>query len=114
MLIDFAEAGPSFASIDPVTLELSTIFHSENEALPAGWPTEVSIGQWVTPEPYMDGCAFTPFICACREWALAEAASPDEVVAVAYAYALRQLKYADTDKVLARALIGACIAHFAG
>ena len=114
MLIDFEDVGPSFASIDPVTLELSTIFHLEHTTLPAGWPTEDSIGQWVTPEHYTGGCALTPFISACREWALAEAASPDEVVAVAYAYALRQLKYADTDKVLARALIRACIAHFAG
>ena len=114
MLIDFGDAGPSVASIDPVTLELSTIFHYQHTALPPRWPTEAGISLWATPERYTDGCAFAPFIAACRTWALAEAASPDEVVAVAYAYALRQLRYADTNKALARALIRACIAHFSG
>jgi hypothetical protein len=32
---------------------------------------------------------------------------------VAYGYAMRQLKYGDTDKALARALIRACIARLA-
>ena len=36
----------------------------------------------------------------------------DEAVAVAYAYAMRQLKYDDTNKDLARALIRGCIQHF--
>jgi hypothetical protein len=48
---------------------------------------------------------------ACRDWANSEAASPEEVFAVAYGFAMRQLKYDDTDKVLARALIRACIAR---
>ena len=47
---------------------------------------------------------------ACRAWAVEVAASEQEVLAVAYGYALRQLKYDDTDKVLARAVIRACIA----
>jgi hypothetical protein len=52
------------------------------------------------------------FIAACRERANGEAASPEEVVAVAYAYGVRQLKYEDTDKTLARALIRGCIDYF--
>ena len=111
MLIDFGDVGPSFSAIDPVTLELSTIFHSQHATLPAGWPTEEGIMQWPVLERFTEGCAFAPFVVACRQWALADAGSPDEVVAGAYAYAVRQLKYADTDKTLARALIRACIAH---
>lgn len=111
MLIDFGDAGPSFAALDPVTLELSTIFHTQHAALPPGWPTEAAMGDWVTVEHFARDCAFASFIGACREWAMDVAASPEEVVAAAYAYAMRQLKYGDTNKVLARALIRACITH---
>jgi CheY-like chemotaxis protein len=111
MLIDFGDVGLSFAAIDPITLELSTIFHSQHATLPAGWPTEDSMSRWVVAENFVAGCTFAPFVRACRDWALAEAGSQDEVVAVAYAYAMRQLRYHDTDKTLARALIRACIAH---
>ena len=111
MLIDFGDVGSSVASVDPVTLELSTVFHSLHTILPAGWPTEANMIRWVTVEQFVEGCPFAPFILGCRAWANAEAGSPEEVVAVAYGYALRQLKYGDTDKVLARALIRACIAY---
>jgi hypothetical protein len=111
MLIDFGDAGSTVAATDPVTLELSTIFHLQRSTLPAGWPTEARMTHWVAVDQYVEGCAFAPFIRACRAWANAEAGSPDEVVAVAYAYALRQLKYDDTDTTLARTLIRACIAH---
>lgn len=111
MLIDFRDAGQSYSAIDPVTLELSTIFHSQRTRLPPNWPTEELLAQWVTPELYSEGCAFGEFIRACRQWALAVAASPQEVSAVGYAYGLRQLKYEDTNKAFARSLIRACIAH---
>jgi CheY-like chemotaxis protein len=111
MLIDFGDAGRSFSTVDPVTLELSTIFHMQHTRLPAGWPSEAAMNQWWVIGDYTQGCAFGPFIAACRDWANGEAASPEEVFAVAYGYAMRQLKYDDTDKVLARALIRACIAR---
>jgi hypothetical protein len=67
---------------------------------------------WLDLPRFTAGCAFGPLIAACREWANGEAASPEEVVAVVYAYAVRQLKYANTDKQLARALIRACLEYF--
>jgi CheY-like chemotaxis protein len=112
MLIDFGDTGSSYASVDPITLELSTVFHSQHSTLPTGWPDEPTMAFWTDVNQFTEGCQFAPFIVACREWAVAEAASTDEVVAVAYAYAMRQLKYADTDKSLARALIRACINYF--
>jgi CheY-like chemotaxis protein len=114
MLIDFGDAGPSLASVDPVVLELSTVFHSQRTVLPRGWPTEAGIAQWITADAFAQGCTFAPFIMACREWANGEAASPEEVIAVSYGYAMRQLKYDDTDKALARGLIRACIARLVG
>ena len=111
MVIDFGDAGPAIGSLDPVTLELSTIFHAEHTRLPTGWPTEADMALWATPEAFAERCPFGPFILGCREWALAVAASPEELVAMAYAYAMRQLKYDDTRKPLVRALIRACIAR---
>jgi hypothetical protein len=111
MLIDFGDAGTSFSALDPITLELSTIFHSQHAMLPPGWPSEQNIADWAAPERFTEGCAFGPFVSACRQWALSDAGSPEEVVAIAYAYAIRQLKYRDTDKARARALIRACVAY---
>ncbi|MGB9366216.1 MAG: response regulator [Xanthobacteraceae bacterium] len=114
MLIDFGDAGPSFASVDPVTLELSTLFHLQASRLPSNWPTGALLGQWSDVDAYVVGCSFPEFIRACRQWALGVAGSPEEVAAVAYSYALRQLKYDDTNKPFARALIRHCIATVTG
>lgn len=113
MLIDFGDTGLSFASVDPVTMELSTVFHSQRNRLPADWPTVENMRNWTDVALFVRGCSFPGFISACRAWALAEAGSADEIVAVAYGYGLRQLKYDDTDKNLARALVQCCIEHFA-
>lgn len=112
MLIDFGDTGLSFASVDPVTMELSTVFHSQRSLLPGDWPTAEHFRNWTNVEQFVRGCSFPRFITACREWAQAEAGSTDEIVAVAYGYGLRQLKYDDTDKELARALLQNCIEHF--
>jgi len=111
MLIDFGDVGQSFACVDPVTLELSTVFHLQAQRLPRAWPTEALLANWADLDAYVVGCAYAEFIRACRQWALAVAASPKEIYAVGFAYGLRQLKYVDTNKAFARALIRACIAQ---
>lgn len=113
MLIDFGDTGPSYAAVDPVTLELSTIFHSQHTRLPPDWPIAENMLNWTILDRFTLTCQFGAFIVGCRNWANAEAGSQDEVVAIGYAYAMRQLKYPDTDKPLARALIQACIGYFA-
>lgn len=110
MVIDYNDTGPSFASVDPVTVELSVIFHKNHAQLGTAWPTVANVQAWPDLDRYLEGCPFPTFIRQCREWALAAADTPDEVLAVAYGYAMRQLKYADTRKDLARALIQACAA----
>lgn len=112
MLIDFGDTGQAYASVDPVTLELSTVFHSQHVSISNDWPSEAAITAWLNLDEFTRECPFAAFISACREWANAEAGSPGEVVAVAYGYAMRQLKYQDTNKALARALIRSCIAFF--
>jgi hypothetical protein len=112
MLIDFGDTGEAYASVDPVTLELSTVFHSQHATISNSWPGEAAITAWLNLDEFTRDCPFAAFISECRAWANAEAGSVGEVVAVAYGYAMRQLKYHDTDKVLARGLIRACIAYF--
>ncbi|WP_165419703.1 response regulator [Rhizobium leguminosarum] len=107
--IDYNDAGQSFAAADPVTLELSLLFHKEHAKVGTEWPSVNQMEAWSNLETYVEGCAFGDFIRGCRRWALAVAGSPEEVVATAYAYAVRQLKYADTRKDLARGLIRGAI-----
>lgn len=113
MIIDYPDTGGAIASLDPVALELSTMFHRDAPDR-AGWPTEDQAGRWPDLDAFCGGSVYEPFIRACRTWALAVAASEEEVVAVAYSYAMRQLKYDDTDKHLARDIIRACIHRLVG
>lgn len=109
MLIDFGDVGESYSAVDPVTLELSTLFHKQRSMLGDGWPTVEHIDSWADVDRFTAGCAFAQFIRGCRQWAVAEAGSANEVVAIAYAFAVRQLKYEDTNKEWARALIRCCV-----
>lgn len=113
MVIDYPDTGEAFASLDPIALELSTIFHKDAPDR-EGWPTEAQAGQWADLDAFCAGSAYEPFIRKCRAWAESVAASPQEVFAVAYSYALRQLKYDDTDKELVRVIVSACIAAIVG
>ena len=113
MLIDYPGTARSLASLDPIVLGLSTIFH-KNASDRNGWPSEEQAGAWPDIDAFAAGAPFEAYLRACRDWALAVAGSPQEIWAVSYGYALRQLKYDDTDKVLARAIIRACIAELAG
>lgn len=113
MVIDYPDTGIAFASLDPIALELSTIFHKDAPDR-AGWPSELQALRWVNLDDFCGGAVYEPFIRACRSWAEKVAASPQEVFAVAYSYALRQLKYEDTDKGLVRAIVSACIAGLVG
>lgn len=113
MFIDYPETGRSLASLDPIALELSTIFHKHAPER-HGWPSEAQAGTWPDIDVFAAGAPFEAYLRACREWATGVAGSPQEIWAVGYSYALRQLKYDDTDKVLARAIIRACIASLVG
>ena len=113
MVIDYPDTRGAFASLDPIALELSTIFHKDAPDR-SGWPSEAQAGQWTDLNTYCAGAVYEPFIRSCRSWAEIVAAGPQEVLAVAYSYALRQLKYDDTDKALVRAVVNACIVGLVG
>lgn len=110
VVIDYGDVGEATASLDPLTLELSLLFHPKGPFRPpsngfSAWPTETQAKNWGDLETYVEGCQRAPFVQACRNWALEVAAGRREIAATAYAYLLRQLKYEDTNKELVIALL---------
>jgi CheY-like chemotaxis protein len=104
VLIDYADVGDGPASLDPVTLELSLIFHPQGP-LKGLWPATDHAQVWGTIDAYAAGCPAAPFIHECRDWAVRVAAGKREIAASAYAFLIRQLKYGDTNKELILALL---------
>jgi hypothetical protein len=56
-------------------------------------------------DPYLVGCPVEEFVRECRAWAARVGAGQREIAAAAYSYLVRQLKYRDTNKELALALL---------
>src|SRR5690606_16003934 len=69
VLIDYAEVGEGPVSLDPVTLELSILFHPEFTATNADWPTLEQAKAWGNLAIYLDNCPYQEFIRECRQWA---------------------------------------------
>ena len=92
--------------MDPITLELSLLFHPDSPGAGGAWPTLQDAHVWGDLDAYVACCPFAQFVRECRSWALRAAAGKREVAASAYAYLVRQLKYRDTRKELALALLG--------
>jgi CheY-like chemotaxis protein len=110
VIIDYGDVGEATASLDPVTLELSLLFHPKGPLRDSaiglsGWPSEAQARNWGNIDMYVADCTLEHFVRECRAWALEVAAGQREVAATAYAYLLRQLKYEDTNKELALALL---------
>jgi len=104
LLIDFAEVGAGPASLDPLTLELSLLFHPACKDLYSGWPSIAQAKQWDNLDAFTENCPAANYIRTCRQWAFDVEAGDQGVFATAYAYAVRQLKYPNTDHKLAAAI----------
>ena len=110
-LIDYGEVRRAPAALDPLTLELSLVFHPNMASNLGTWPSEEQAKGWTDVDFYCDGCPFEEFVRACRTWACEVAASDDEVAATAYAYSLRQAKYANPTLNVALAVAEGTLAH---
>lgn len=104
-LIDYGDVGEGPASLDPVTLELSVLFHPNSPQKECAWPSAEQAQSWGNLEVYLQDCPMFEFVRECREWALRAAVGRREVAAAAYSYLVRQLKYVDTNKDRACALL---------
>jgi CheY-like chemotaxis protein len=105
MLIDYADVRRTTGCLDPVTLELSAVFHPAAQAARLDWPTEAQAGAWNDLDNYLENCPFQDYVRACREWITTVAATPEEVDAVVLSYCLRQLHFPRCPKPIAAALI---------
>ncbi|APW58610.1 hypothetical protein BSF38_00008 [Paludisphaera borealis] len=117
VIIDYGDVGDGPASLDPITLELSLIFHPQGPFHPqradrVNWPTTEQAMRWGDLDFYLAGCPAAEFIRECRAWSERVAVGKREISACAYSYLLRQLKYNDVDKALALALLTGVYAHF--
>ncbi len=113
-LIDYGDVGDGPASLDPVTLELSLLFHPDAPGKVGAWPSVEQAKAWGNLDAYLDSCPFPEFVRECRGWALRAAAGNREVMASAYSYLVRQLKYDDTDKDRALALLDGVRSFYGG
>ncbi len=114
LLIDYAKTAAASGCLDPLTLELSVVFHPGAQASRGGWPSEQQMSQWRDLDVYLDGCPFPDFIRLARGWVEAVASSESEVDAIALGYALRQLRYSPEIWTLAKALTAAAGQRLAG
>jgi CheY-like chemotaxis protein len=105
VLIDYGDVGEGPASLDPLTLEFSLLFHPKGPLRGGEWPTADQANHWADLDQYLDACPAANFIRACREWTHEVAVGPREIAAAAYSYLVRQLKYPDVDKYLTLALL---------
>jgi CheY-like chemotaxis protein len=103
-LIDYGEVRRANAGLDPITLELSIVYHPAMEGKLGGWPSAAHASAWHDIDAYCDGCPVEEFVRICRAWAYDVSAGQEEVLATAYAYSMRQLKYGGSAVPLAMAL----------
>jgi CheY-like chemotaxis protein len=103
-LIDYGEVRRANAALDPVTLELSAVFHPAVAGTLGGWPSEEQASEWFDLDAYCLGCPIEEFVRECRDWASSVAAGDGEVLASGYAFAVRQLKYKESTLAVASAI----------
>jgi hypothetical protein len=104
-IIDYGDVADGPASLDPVTLELSLLFHPQSPFGRSAWPSLDQAVQWGNIHEYIRGCPAAAFVSECRDWGSRVAAGNREISASAYAYLCRQLIYEDTRKELALSLL---------
>jgi CheY-like chemotaxis protein len=108
-LIDFAQTGPAAASLDPVELELSLLFHTRGRQVAGDWPTAADLTNWAAVGDYAASSPVRDFVLAARHWAEANGEGWRPVIANAYGHSVRQLAYQDVDPGVIHALVSGLI-----
>lgn len=105
VFIDFGDVGPGFTCLDPITLELSLLFHPEG--VRQGYSAELAsrIEHWPMVDTYVSECSLSGMIGACRGWAYDVGGGDLDVLASGYAFAIRQLKYRTVDPAITLTLV---------
>ncbi|KDA01065.1 phosphotransferase [Hyphomonas oceanitis] len=106
VLIDFGDSGPGYTCLDPIALELSLIFHPDAQKLGLHDGLVKNLGDWRDVDKFTNGTKLKPMIEACRNWAHDVGGGDHAVLASAYAYTLRQLKYDTVPSELTLGFLG--------
>ena len=93
VVIDFGDAGPGFTGLDPIALELSLVFHPDAKKLGLRDGLIGNLDAWPDVDRFAGTDKLRSMVNACREWAHDVGGGDQSVLASAYAYAVRQLKY---------------------
>lgn len=109
LVIDFGDVDELPIATDPVTLELSLVFHSDSPLRGSAWPTIAQAEHWWDLDRYLEGCPVPDFIRECRMWTTDLA--QDGLEGLFYAHASRQLKYDDVAPDLAYAFAKGAVFH---
>lgn len=92
-LIDYGDVGVASAALDPLTLEMSILFHKHG-------PQEAKrrnlqqLQAWTNVDEFAEGSDYALVLKQCRLWTN-RVATVESFLATAYAHAARQLKYPD-------------------
>jgi hypothetical protein len=107
--IDFGTVGEAPACLDPLTFELAFLFHPKCKEAVGEWPSLEHTARWANVDAYTAACPYPELIRYLREWAIASAGGDRALYATTYAIGARQLKFPNTDKRLARAIMESAI-----
>jgi CheY-like chemotaxis protein len=93
VLIDFGDVGCGYSGLDPITLEMSLIFHPD--CVSSGVSKEIlnHLQYWPDIDRYCHENPYGDVIKYCRDWAYDISGDDQSVLAAGYAFAIRQLKY---------------------
>ncbi|TVV76032.1 phosphotransferase [Sphingomonas solaris] len=97
IIIDFGEVGEGASALDPISLDLSIYFHPDAVRDGLRAKADHALESWTDPDVYLACHPFPGYAKACRDWAYDVAGGDRAVLACAYAYLVRQLKFNAVD-----------------
>ncbi|WP_151742576.1 response regulator [Acinetobacter seifertii] len=104
ILIDYGDVKEAPSCLDPITLELSLLFHPKGPLLVSNKISDVMIESFFSENLKIEDSYCHDYINECRKWISDKSIGKKEVLSVRYAYLIRQLKY-DTNPTVALKLL---------
>ncbi|UGB27214.1 hypothetical protein LPC10_06435 [Methylorubrum sp. B1-46] len=110
VMIDFGDVDHQSSCIDPITLELSCIYHPDGARIFAANNLKKLLPIWLNRDEYESRHPFPHFVKTCRDWAYDVAGGDTAFNACSYAYVLRQLKFSTVEPELTIGLLRGIVA----
>lgn len=110
-MIDYGDVKEAPACLDPITLELSLLFHPKGPLLVENKISKPMVDSFLSDSLQIDDDYCLDYINECRKWTSDKSIGRKEILSVRYAYLIRQLKY-DTNPEVASKLLYKVYEHF--